>query len=146
MCISLNSCSTIYGLRNRNNSSSSCLLSEARTRIWRTTVPAIRGEKPSGTAWQREHCCCHTRSPLSSCFCDVWVVGAVFFVSRPVGAVSCAIAPESRDIDPSSARKTERYRRFILFPLPRWKQKAVYDARLPNIVVSSSGELPRIAG
>jgi hypothetical protein len=37
-----------YGLKKRSNSSSSCLLSEARTRMWRTMVPEMRGEKPSG--------------------------------------------------------------------------------------------------
>lgn len=46
-----------YGLRKRSNSSSSCLLSEARTRMCWATVPEMPGEKPSGVLWQREQFC-----------------------------------------------------------------------------------------
>ena len=54
-----------YGLKNRSRTSSSCLLSEARTRICRTTVPEMRGENPSGVLWQREQFCWKTRVPSS---------------------------------------------------------------------------------
>ncbi len=53
-----------YGLKKRSNSSSSCLLSEARTRMWRTMVPEMREEKPSGELWQREQFCWKMRVPL----------------------------------------------------------------------------------
>jgi hypothetical protein len=56
-----------YGLKKWSSSSSSCLLSEARTRMWRTMVPEMRGEKPSGWLWQREQFCSKTRWPSSSC-------------------------------------------------------------------------------
>src|SRR5271163_1163653 len=56
-----------YGLKKWSSSSSSCLLSEARTRMCRTMVPEMRGEKPSGSLWQREQFCLKMRSPSSSC-------------------------------------------------------------------------------
>jgi hypothetical protein len=61
-----------YGLKNRSTSSASCWLSEARTRMWRTTVPEMRGEKPSGALWQREQFCRKMRSPSSSCCGGAW--------------------------------------------------------------------------
>jgi len=54
-----------YGLKNRSRTSWSCLLSETRTRMCRTTVPEMRDENPSGVLWQREQFCWKMRVPSS---------------------------------------------------------------------------------
>jgi len=56
----------VTDLRKRSRTCTSCSLRLARTRICRTIVPEMRGEKLSGALWQREQFCANTRCPSSS--------------------------------------------------------------------------------
>ena|ERR1700721_1140149 len=74
--------------------------------MWRTIVPEILGEKPSGVLWQREQFCWKIRSPSSSCCCEDFAATG-FFVDCATSdcfcVPDCAIAhDETRTIKPKS--------------------------------------------
>src|ERR1700691_3380987 len=78
-----------YGLRKRSSSCSSCWLRLARTRMWRTMVPEMRGGKLAGALWQREQFWAQMRSPSSPAGAPL---GAWYCLTRgwgPEGVVDC---------------------------------------------------------